>query len=755
MMPVTYTCLVSIFVTLVFHTPTVIADGTGLIGFGKTLYHPTCPFACRNVIRRQPLACTPTDSHENHGTAHNPVTTPPKCFVQDPTFLKTMALCIDTYCSLSDKPAPSLIEDYWASHLGTGTLGNYDYVPVLSYNDALLAAREDEERARDMNTTVSTPASIPKGLVPFKVSSPLAITTGGSAALNSTRLVGPVQWQLQYNYLSNFETNEKGHSTMTIVIAIVAIFLPVVLSSLRFLPGLTSNVTWSRLMSVMVYPATFGKHHRQPVAEGLVPTRGQSLYVLLILALNIILLVAPITITQPQASFTTRGRQLLSVIGNRAGTMAMGNTVALFLFSSRNSALLYLTDWSYSTYLLLHRWLGYCAVAHTVIHSAMLWRYYLIQGTYPAEILRLYWQWGIVGTVAVCALIPFSLLVIRQKLYEFFIASHVVLSLLFLVGYYYHIWYVYTYNWGYEIWMFVAAGIWASERLLRVIRIALNGSNTAVVTVITDTDDEYVRIDLQGKRLQDGVAYLCFPTLSRRFWETHPFSVSGAMTEAQPSHTTSPSSRSNSSSDPVSEMTAEKDGAQHTTVPTMMNGNALQYEGPTTTFFARARGGITRTLKERASKSETKRIRIRVLVDGPYSHSGQMQPQIARCNSILCIAGGVGITACLPLLTQFGAKDTRLVWSSRHSGLVAELKPTLDALASHVKVETLVRQRFDLVSVIRQELIDGNNTGKGTLAIVVSGPPGMADDVRCAVTRLALKHKQARPYVLVDEAFSW
>lgn len=207
--------IASTLLALSFLNPTVIADGTGLIGFGKTLYHPTCSFACRNVVRRQPLACTPTDSHENHGTAHNPVTTPPKCFVQDPTFLKTMALCINTYCSLSDKPALGLIEDYWASHLGTGTLGNYQYVPVMSYNEALLAAREDEKNAEVMNMTKSTPPSAPKGLVPYKVSSPLALTTGGSGALNSTRLVSPVQWQLQYNYLSNFETNEKGHSTMT------------------------------------------------------------------------------------------------------------------------------------------------------------------------------------------------------------------------------------------------------------------------------------------------------------------------------------------------------------------------------------------------------------------------------------------------------------------------------------------------------------------------------------------------------------
>lgn len=194
--------------------PVVHADGTGLIGYGKTLYNPTCTFACRSVIRKQILSCTPSSSTENHGTVHNPVSTPPKCFVQDAAFLKTMALCIDVYCSLSDRPKTALVEDYWASHLGTGTLGDYQYVPVLSYNEALTGARQDENVARASNTTRSTVASVPKGLVPYKVSSPLAITTGGSGALNGTKFLSPVHWQLQYNYLSDFEINEKGHSTM-------------------------------------------------------------------------------------------------------------------------------------------------------------------------------------------------------------------------------------------------------------------------------------------------------------------------------------------------------------------------------------------------------------------------------------------------------------------------------------------------------------------------------------------------------------
>ncbi|KAF1993965.1 hypothetical protein P154DRAFT_587384, partial [Amniculicola lignicola CBS 123094] len=186
-------------------------------------------------------------------------------------------------------------------------------------------------------------------------------------------------------------------------------------------------------------------------------------------------------------------------------SMAVGNTVALFLFSSRNNVLLYLTDWSCSTHLLLHHWLGYWTALHTIIHPAMLWSYYSQAGTYLAELKRLCWQWGIVGTATACALIPFSLLKVRKMFHELFITSHVVLSLLSLIGYHYHVWYVYTYNWGYEIWMFVAAGIWALEHVLRIGQMTLQGSSMAVFTVVPDVDGEHIQIGVEGRDFMEGV----------------------------------------------------------------------------------------------------------------------------------------------------------------------------------------------------------------------------------------------------------
>lgn len=225
---------------------TARGDGTGMIGTGKTLYHPTCAFACRGVVSKCTLLCTPApqDASVNHGTAHNPVATPPGCFVSDRAFLQTVALCIDNYCP-HDRSPPSraVIEDYWAGHLGTGTMGTDRWVPALSYADALRIARVDEKTAEMAAVSVAAPVvgnGTSHGEHGGRVSTPgflrrhggmpmAAGDTGMSAPnvssvlpvikakkpLNVTSFIIPADWQLQYNGMYDFEVNEIGHTFYT------------------------------------------------------------------------------------------------------------------------------------------------------------------------------------------------------------------------------------------------------------------------------------------------------------------------------------------------------------------------------------------------------------------------------------------------------------------------------------------------------------------------------------------------------------
>ena len=253
-----------------------------------------------------------------------------------------------------------------------------------------------------------------------------------------------------------------------IIITVVPFLLAIVASLPRFVPALTRATSWAWINSMMIYPPAWGKKHRQATAHavggGFMPTRGQSLYIFAAMALNLIFLIAPYHTLQPQSTFATIREQELSTIGCRAGVMAMGNVVVLTVFAGRNSPLLALTGWNYDTYLLFHRMFGYLAIFHTVLHSILLLAYYNIFGGYQEESVKPYWIWGVVGTLAFVVIWPASILPVRQKAYELFLISHQVLAAIALIGTFFHIYKLFKYNWGYEIWVYIGGVIWFLDR---------------------------------------------------------------------------------------------------------------------------------------------------------------------------------------------------------------------------------------------------------------------------------------------------
>ncbi|KAM5352901.1 hypothetical protein ACJ41O_005623 [Fusarium nematophilum] len=738
-----------------------LSDGTGLIGFGKTMYKPACAFACRSAIRSCPLACTPEGEHSGAGMGHSSGTTPPDCYTSDPAFLKTMALCIDTYCPDSDAPELYTLEDYWRGHLGTGTVGTMEWEPVLSYQQALAAAHEDEETAGKKASNETSSGGHGHSKLKIKArhgghteeaeeteapepDTPLPIVVSGEP-LNVTSFVLQADWQKQYNGLTSFEINEIGHSKYTIAVMLVALFLPVILSLFRFIPALNRSLYWTWLNSIITHPPAWGTSHRSPVATslggGLVPTRGQLLYILFVSFLNVIFLIAPYYNIQPQSTFASLREQEVSTIGNRAGVLALGNMVALFVFSTRNNVLLYLTDWSYGTFLLLHRWLGYWTIFHSVLHSVMLLVNYKLFGDYEAELAQLYWIWGIVATVAAVAIWPASLLVVRQKAYQVFLAGHQVLALVFLIGYYYHIWYCYKYNWGYEIWMFIASGIWALEWLVRILRMAGQGLRTAAVSTVEGSDGEYLKIVVEDVSVH-GVVYLCFPTLSWRFWEGHPFSVASSLGVED---RVSSGSESSIATPQEKEAAGDKITASSLDTPVEHRADPVHRA----TFFVRTRSGMTGKLFNKVS-SAGGLLRLPVLVEGPY-HSSPVE-KLSHCTGLVCFAGGVGITTMLPILETSGPRTTRVYWGLRNDSLQRELQGQMARLPASVDVIANVGERMDIAGILRSEL---TGSSKGPVGIIVSGPPGMADDVRVAAAEVGRSGGLRRAFVLVDEGFSW
>ncbi|PPQ67022.1 hypothetical protein CVT24_011316 [Panaeolus cyanescens] len=696
----------------------VAADGKGLIGAGKWMYRPYCAHACRRPIQNNHLTCNRDIGGHSDNTTHthtrrhsHAVINTAECYLQDAAFLRTMALCIADRCP-RENAAISVIEDYWEGHIATGSVGDWSLRPVMSYQEALRHALMDVEQAGGMDK------------MPY---------TARGAPLNVTSLIEEDVYLSTHKSMVWFEKIETGHSRNSIGAAVSAVLIPILFSLLRFLPG---NPLWySRLTNTLEKPL----FRSRPELKATIPTRGQTLYIVYLILTQIFLAVFPHPSMYPNASAPTQREGLMIMIGNRAGSLAMADFLALFLFSSRNNLLLWITNWSHATYLLLHRWIAYCMIIQVCVHSAVLLAsYWDVRDT---EMAQVYWIWGIVGTLAFVVIWPASLNPVRHKAYEFFLAWHQFFAALGLIATFFHIYELYTYNWGYEIWVYIAGGIWFFDRFVRLLRLVSTGYRRAIVTSVDDTA-EYIRVDIDGL-VTEGHVYLYFPTLTWRIWENHPFSILSSFTHA-----------SIQDSDSASKVVEdEKNPSTTSSVSSVPSSNKSMR--PRTTILLRPMKGITRKLANRVLASSSLSISIPVLVEGSYHSNAATVQKLAECSTILVFAGGVGITAVVPILKTFGDVQSKLFWGMRNDVLL--LDTAVDAEIRGLKrrgveVHTNVGKRFNVAEVIREELEKGEE-GDGDIGVVVCGPVGMAEDVRIAVGEMGPKVR--RGVVLVDEAFNW
>ena len=304
--------------------------------------------------------------------------------------------------------------------------------------------------------------------------------------------------------------------------------------------GLPIALTWLGYLSFLngvldrlkprLYPSIFKTYHDRPLPFLLriAPTVGQNLYILIAVLLNIISMsVGYKTLYPDRVSqwYNNHYQELLAYWMWRTDALAFANMPILFLFSTRNNILLWLTNWSHSTYMLLHRWIARLFLFQVLLHSIISLVLYVDDGLYASELGTPLWIWGCVATVASVVIVLTSILVIRQRAYELFLITHIVLSVICIVGCWYHVWVVDEGDFGYETWLYATIAVWFSDRLVRVARILKTGIHRARITEIGST---LVRVDVPGIHwnMPGHHVYLYFPTLHPlRPWENHPFSM--------------------------------------------------------------------------------------------------------------------------------------------------------------------------------------------------------------------------------------
>lgn len=517
------------------------------------------------------------------------------------------------------------------------------------------------------------------------------------------------------------------HSRLSILLT--AFGLPIMLTWLGYIPFMTALL---QRIKPWLYPSIIGTYHDRPLPFllGNAPTVGQSFYIAVVFILNIIFLAVGYKTLYPDHVmqwYTNRYQELMAYFMWRTGVLAFCNMPILFLFSSRNNILLWLTNWSHSTYMLLHRWVARIFLLQTLLHSIIALVLYKSTGSYDTSLKTGWWTWGSVATVAAVILVLTSVFVLRQRVYELFLITHIVMAVICVVGCWYHVWIGYENTFGYETWLYATIAVWFFDRLARVGRILKTGIRRAKVTDISST---ITRIDIPGIlwAAPGRCVYLYLPTLSPlRPWENHPFSmIPTAMLNKRIYSDPSGSELGN----------LEKNQAVAMGSESPVDGKTYTSSG--LTLFIRKRVGMTGFLKAEEG--------LLTLLDGPYPTNPTKE--VLQSDRLLLIGGGIGITGLLPFLWRHPNLKLLYGVKAADQGLLDSLSTVLDEVRQkHI----IIGQRLDIDGLLRDEA----SLGWSKIAVVVCGPAGMCDDVRAIVAKLGRERASKCSFELEVDAFSW
>ncbi|CUM66021.1 uncharacterized protein PRCAT00003675001 [Priceomyces carsonii] len=274
-------------------------------------------------------------------------------------------------------------------------------------------------------------------------------------------------------------------------------------------------------------------------------------------------------------------------IADRTGIMVLYLIPTLILFAGRNNFLQWFSGWSYSRFLIIHRWIARAAVILVILHAVGMTFNGKGIGKYEVRNTQSYVRWGYVALVVGCLMCFHSLLIFRRSHYELFLLSHIIFAAFFVIGGWRHTSAVE----GVEFF-YAASAVWIFDRVVRFARLAVFGIRTATVQLKAN---ETLKVTVERPTywipFPGCHAFIHFvrPTC---FWQSHPFTIIDSV-----------------------------------------NGEN------TITFYLKVKGGMTHGLYQYLSNQPGNRAQIKVVVEGPY---GQRLP-ISRYENAVMIAGGNGI----------------------------------------------------------------------------------------------------------------
>ncbi|GAA5913972.1 ferric reductase family protein [Sporobolomyces salmoneus] len=324
----------------------------------------------------------------------------------------------------------------------------------------------------------------------------------------------------------------------------------------------------------------------------------------------------------------------------RTGYIALAQLPAIFLVATKNTLTL-LIGTSYEKLRqvnFLHRVAGRLAILASLLHTLLFLRKMGWNLNWDSATQRS-------GTIAILALVIMfisSLRIVRDTFYQFFLISHVLGFLTFLIAVQLH---APTAAQPYTIFCLVLYVVNIVIRFLKTRTTFVSLANLSSGTTM-----------IQSQSIKDGWRagqhVLIRAWTWRRWHEAHPFTVAVASSSESP----------------------------------------LSSKSHKLTLLAKSTGGFTRFLESRSISPTTP---IYCTIEGPYGHP--LALDFARYQSVLLFAGGSGITFCASILEELVARAARgdsnnrevtLIWSMRDLECIEWYRSLFTSLVSVVDSET-------------------------------------------------------------------
>ncbi|KAJ5704275.1 hypothetical protein N7493_011413 [Penicillium malachiteum] len=490
--------------------------------------------------------------------------------------------------------------------------------------------------------------------------------------------------------------------------------------------------------------------------------------------------------------------QLLRYSADRTGIMSFANLPLLWLFGGRNNILIWATGWSFATFNVFHRHVARVATIQAIAHTFLYFIIYFRANKLWKVFYKVYILWGLLAVILMVLLLVASVDQIRFGSYELFLIIHIFLSILTLIGCFYH---TIVFE-GHEYWKYLwpSVIVWVFDRFLRLVRLCycnihvkITGRDiirTSSARMTYDEATDVVRLEVLPAtpflRPTPGDYFFLYQPFRWTGWESHPFTV--GTWEYQADSKSSSLTREPNESVDISHMPLLRNvfsqpdemTAAETLAPEIYSSRLKAI------FWIRPYDGWTRQLRQQCLESKDHPVETTILLEGPYGH----QFPIWEYESVLMIMGGTGIASAVPYLQDHlrrsgeewdetarektRTRDIELIWTAKQPAFLRELasqelKPlmTRDDFqasfyatgASDISEGDQDQLTFDiksgrphLQSLIMSRASDASSSGV-SLVVLVCGPASMADEARAA-TYLAMRQGYGS-IKYVEESFAW